>query len=253
MLLTRLGIERLWGGGPEGAWPFMHGWLIPITIWLTSGSQGYGIDRIPESGGAVVAANHLSAIDPPLIGAFSRRTLWYMMKSELHEVPLVGEALTWTGAFPIRRGESDREGLRRARELVRDGHALGIFAEGTRQRFGYPGPVQPGAAMIAIQEGVPLIPCGVDSFGWSRQNRRTCCVVFGERLPLDDLPRNSRGYREGSERLRAELLRLWRLACEATESDYPDTLSDGTPRGKWVRPWHSISTRGAIRNVAALG
>jgi 1-acyl-sn-glycerol-3-phosphate acyltransferase len=252
MLLTRLGIERLWGGGPEGAWPFMHAWVTPATIWLAPGSFGYGLDRIPESGAAVIGANHLSALDPPLIGAFSRRTIWYMMKSELHGMPLVGEALTWTGAFPIRRGESDRDGLRRARELVRDGHVLGIFAEGTRQRFGYPGPVQAGAALIAIQEGVPLIPCGLDSFGWSRRNRRACCVVFGEPLAVDDLPRNGRGYKEGSERLRLELLRLWRLACDAIAAGYPDALSDGARRGSWVKPWRMISTPGEIRNVSAL-
>src|SRR5688572_2501662 len=114
----------------------MKYWVTPATMWLAPGSYGYGAEHVPESGGAVLAANHLSAIDPPLIGAFSRRAVWYMMKSELYEVPLIGEALTWTGGFPIRRGESDRDGIRRARELVRDGHVIGIFAEGTRQRLG---------------------------------------------------------------------------------------------------------------------
>ena len=51
-------------------------------------------------GGAVLAANHLSGLDPPLVGSYSRRAIWYMMKSELLDIPVVGEALTWTGAFP---------------------------------------------------------------------------------------------------------------------------------------------------------
>ena len=51
-------------------------------------------------GGAVLAVNHLSAIDPPLVGSFSNRAIWYMMKQELLEIPVVGEALTWTGGVP---------------------------------------------------------------------------------------------------------------------------------------------------------
>jgi 1-acyl-sn-glycerol-3-phosphate acyltransferase len=252
MLLTRLGIERLWGGGPEGAYQFMSWWVKPITCRVLSESYAYGADRIPASGGAVIAANHLSAIDPPLLGSLSPRTVWYMMKAELHEVPLVGEALTWTGAFPIRRGESDREGVRRARELVRDGHVVGMFPEGTRQRFGYPGPVMPGATMIAMQEGAPLIPCGLDSFGWSLKNRRPCCVVFGEPLALDGFPRNGRGYKDASALLETELRRLWRLACEAIAAGFPEELPDGAKRTGWIRPGTGIRTDGAIRNVSAL-
>ena len=83
--------------------------------------------------------NHLAAVDPPLVGSYSTRAVWYMMKSELLEIPVVGEALTWSGAFPIRRGESDREGSSEGAGVVREGHIVGVFAEGTRQRFGYPG------------------------------------------------------------------------------------------------------------------
>lgn len=252
MLLTRLGIERLWGGGPEGAWPFMQYWVTPATRALAPGSYGYGIDRMPEMGGAVLAANHFAAIDPPLIGAFSRRAIWYMMKAELYDLPFIGEALSWTGAFPIRRGERDREGIRRARRLVEDGHVVGVFAEGTRQRLGYPGEVQPGAAMIAMQQGVPIVPCGLDSFGWSLRNRRSCCVVFGEPLALDDLPRTGRGYKEASERLREALVRLWRQAASAVAAGFPERLADGTLRSSPLPPGTIVRTEGRIRNVGAL-
>ena len=100
MLLTRLGIERLWGGGPEGSWAFMRYWVRPATMWLAPGSCGYGLDRVPAAGGAVLAATHLSAIDPPLIGSFSRRAIWYMMKLELAEIPVLGEAPDVVGRIP---------------------------------------------------------------------------------------------------------------------------------------------------------
>ena len=120
----------------------------------------YGAERVPLEGGLVVAANHFSWIDPPALGAASPRTLYFMAKVEAHRVPGLGQLMRSFGAFPVRRGESDREAVRTMRQIVRDGHALGLFVEGTRQRSGVPGPVQPGAAMVAINEDVPVSLCG---------------------------------------------------------------------------------------------
>jgi 1-acyl-sn-glycerol-3-phosphate acyltransferase len=159
VLLTRLGVPWLWGADVEKGWVFMRFNVVPITTrWLAPDSYCYGLDRLPKTGGAVFAMNHLSAIDPPLVGSFSNRAIWYMTKSELLEIPIVGEALTWAGGFPIRRGESDREGLRKARELVREGHVVGVFVEGTRQRFGYPGEVHPRRAHDRDEGGRPRDP-----------------------------------------------------------------------------------------------
>jgi 1-acyl-sn-glycerol-3-phosphate acyltransferase len=245
-LLTRLGVPWLWGADVERCWVFMRFNVVPLTTRLLApGSFAYGVCRIPQSGGAVLALNHLSAIDPPLVGSFSRRAIWYMTKSELLEIPLVGEALAWTGAFPIRRGESDREGLRRARELVRTGHVVGVFAEGTRQRFGYPAEqIHAGALAIAVKERVPVIPCGVESFRWSRRNRRSCCVVFGEPITFDQTRADGRGYKDAAEIVRLEILRLWRQAAEAVAADFPLELADGTRRESWprAREFHPVRT-----------
>src|SRR5262249_55481885 len=151
-----------------------------------------------------------------------RRTLYYMAKIELLSVPIVGELLRWTGAFAVRRGEGDRDSLRVARWAAHEGHVVGVFAEGTRQQFGYPGPMQPGAAMIAIQEGVPVVPCGIDTFGWSPRNRRTCCVVWGEPVELD-LPRNGKGYKEGTALLGDLITNLWRTAAQVAADGFPET------------------------------
>jgi 1-acyl-sn-glycerol-3-phosphate acyltransferase len=234
--LTRLGVPWLWGADVEKGWVFMRFNVVPLTTrWLAPGSYSYGLERLPKRGGAVVAINHLSAIDPPLVGSFSHRAIFYMAKHEILQIPVVGEALTWTGGFPVRRGNSDREGLRTARELVREGHVIGVFAEGTRQRFGYPGAVHTGAALIAMKEHVPLIPVGVETFGWSRTNRRACAVVWGEPMSFSGISRNGRGYKEASELMRLEILRLWRQAAEAVTMGFPDALEDGTPRCSWPR------------------
>ena len=235
-LLTRMGVPWLWGADVERGWVFMRFNVVPITMRLLApGSWCYGLERLPERGGAVLAANHLSAIDPPLIGSLSNRTIFYMMKAELLGIPVVGEALTWTGAFPVRRGNGDRDALRKARELARAGHVVGVFVEGTRQRFGYPGPIHSGAVAIAIRERVPIIPAGVESFGWTRRNRRACCVVWGEPMTFEDTAASGRSYREASKRLEEELLRLWRQAAEAVAAGFPPELPDGARRSSWPR------------------
>jgi 1-acyl-sn-glycerol-3-phosphate acyltransferase len=138
--------------------------------------------------------------------------------------------LTWTGAFPVRRGEGDRESLRQAREIAREGHMVGVFVEGTRQRFGHPGDVLPGATMIALQEGVPIIPCGIYSFGWTRHNRMPCALVWGDPINLGGLPRAGRGYRQAAAILGEEIVRLWRQAGEAIAAGFPEELADGARR-----------------------
>jgi 1-acyl-sn-glycerol-3-phosphate acyltransferase len=253
VLLTRLGVPWLWGADVEKGWVFMRFNVVPITTtWLAPGSYCYGLDRLPQTGGAVFALNHLSAIDPPLVGSFSNRAIWYMTKSELLEIPVVGEALTWAGGFPVRRGESDRDGLRKARELVREGHVVGVFVEGTRQRFGYPGEVHSGALTIAMKEDVPVIPCGLESFGWTRTNRRPCCVVWGEPMRFDGIACNGQGYKQAAEILRLELLRLWRQAAGAVAAGFPPKLHDGTLR--YTRPrarqFHRAHTRRRVSGLA---
>ena len=204
--------------------------IVPrVAVWLAP-AAGYGVERVPVAGGGVVAANHFSGIDHPLIGAFCPRTIYFLAKAELMRVPVVGPALSALGVFGVRRGEGDRDALRHARELAREGNLVGVHLEGTRQRFGHPGPMLPGGLMIALQEGVPMIPCGVDTFGWSPTNRRKCAVVWGDPMELDGLSRNRRGYAEAAEIVGAEIVRLWRLAAEASAAGLPPELSDGAKR-----------------------
>jgi 1-acyl-sn-glycerol-3-phosphate acyltransferase len=253
-LFTRLGVPWLWGADVEKGWVFMRFNIVPITTRLLApGSFAYGVCRLPRTGGAVLAVNHLSGIDPPLVGSFSNRAIWYMTKSELLDIPVIGEALTWTGAFPIRRGESDREGLRKARELVSAGHIVGIFVEGTRQRSGYPAEeIHAGALTIAIKERVPVIPCGIESFGWSFRNRRACCVVYGQPMSFEGIEATGRGYKRAATILRAEIVRLWRQAAEAVAAGFPLELSDGTRRETWprARQFHRARTPRRVSGLA---
>jgi 1-acyl-sn-glycerol-3-phosphate acyltransferase len=204
--------------------------VAPRMTLLLAPAAAYGVERVPAEGGAVVAANHFSGIDHPLIGSFSPRPLRFLAKAELLEIAGLGPLLRWLGVFGVRRGEGDRDALRRARELVRDGELVGVHLEGTRQPFGHPGPMLPGGLMIAMQEGAPVIPCGIDTFGWSPRNRRLCAVVWGEPMRLDELPRNRKGYADAAERVGTEIVRLWRLAVQAAAAGLPEELPDGSRR-----------------------
>jgi 1-acyl-sn-glycerol-3-phosphate acyltransferase len=187
----------------------------------------YGAERVPLEGGLVVGANHFSWIDPPALGHSCPRTLYFMAKVEAHRVPGLGQLMRSFGAFSVRRGESDREAVRTMRQIVRDGHALGLFVEGTRQRSGEPGPVQPGAAMVAINEEVPVICAAIrGSHEWRLGTFRPVSLAWGMPMTFDGLPRGGKGYKEASAEIEREIRRLWEWLGEVHALDRP---RDATP------------------------
>jgi 1-acyl-sn-glycerol-3-phosphate acyltransferase len=171
------------------------GW--PARVFARA--KAYGVDNVPAVGGLVYAINHLHWIDIPLVGALSPRNVYFVAKAEAANHAALGWYLRLHGALPIRRGESDRDAVRRMREEARRGHVIGLFVEGTRQRSGRPGAAQPGAAMVALQEDVPVIPVAVyGTQHWRIGNFAPCSVAFGEPLVFDGLPKGGRGYREAT-------------------------------------------------------
>jgi 1-acyl-sn-glycerol-3-phosphate acyltransferase len=177
---------------------------------LATRFRSYGRERVPRQGGVVIAFNHFHWIDIPAVGWSSPRTLYFLAKAEAHAVPLLGAYIRLFGSFSVRRGESDREAVRRMREVVRGGEALGIFAEGTRQKSGVPGKVQPGAAMVALQEDVPVVCAAIHgSQYWKPGNFAPVSVAYGEPMRFEGLPPGAKGYREASAQIEAELHKLW--------------------------------------------
>ena len=169
----------------------------------------YGAERVPEQGGVVLAINHFSWIDIPCVAWATPRPLYFLAKVEAHRVPGLGEFIRAFGTISVRRGESDRDAVRRMREVVHEGEALGVFVEGTRQKNGVPGHVQPGAAMVALQEGVPVV-CGAihGSQRW-KFNFAPVSLVWSEPMTFDHVPAGGKGYREASLEIERELRRLW--------------------------------------------
>ena len=184
--------------------------------------RSYGTDRVPRTGGVVLAFNHFSWIDIPCVGYVAGRHLTFLAKVEAHGVPGLGQLIRGFGTLSVRRGESDRDAVRRKREVVRDGGALGVFVEGTRQRSGVPGHVQPGAAMVALQEDVPVICAAIHgSQDWRLGNFAPVSIAWGEPMRFEGLPRGAKGYREASAQIEAELYRLWSWLRDLHEAGRP--------------------------------
>lgn len=177
-----------------------------LPVRLLYRLRARGRENVPRRGGAVLASNHVSNFDPWPLGLplFPRRYLRFMAKSELYWWPL-----TWVlkggGAFPVRRGERDLEAIETAVRLCREGELVVMFPEGTRRRKGlrkkWEARPHTGAARIAIEAGVPLIPAAVK--GTDRLARLgPLRVVYGEAMAPGDDPS------ETTERLMAEIQRL---------------------------------------------
>jgi 1-acyl-sn-glycerol-3-phosphate acyltransferase len=206
------------------AWRTSRLYLQPLTK-LTTRARAYGLERMPRTGGCVLAVNHLHWIDIAIVGALSPRNINYVAKFEVGRFPLVSRFLLWHGVILVRRGESDREAVRMMREYAAAGRAIGLFVEGTRQRSGRPGTAQPGAAMVAIQEDVPVVPMAV--YGtqfWKVGNFATCSLAVGEPVRFEGLPKGGRGYKEATAEIERRIHALYDWLA--------DLHARGRPRGE---------------------
>jgi len=189
-------------------------------------SRAYGLDRVPRRGGLVYGINHMHWIDVPLVGGHSPRNVDFVAKVEAVNVPGLGKFIEWHGTISVRRGESDREAVRRMLESARAGRVVGLFVEGTRIKTGRPGAAQPGAAMVAIQAGVPVQPIAI--YGtqfWKVGNFAPCSLAFGEPVRFDDLPKNGRGYKQATVEIERRINVLFDWLAEVHERGRPKGLT----------------------------
>jgi 1-acyl-sn-glycerol-3-phosphate acyltransferase len=183
-----------------------------------------GTEHVPPSGGTLIVSNHLSNRDPVLVGAAALpRPVHFMAKAELFRVPILGGVIRRLGAFPVRRGEADREAIRTARELLDAGEAVVMFPEGTRSRDGRLRPAFPGAGSLALQPGITVVPAAV----WGSQRRfGPIRVVFGPPVDLSGVEGRSRSERahEATRRVMQAIADLVPLA-----GGPPQKVAEGEP------------------------
>jgi len=159
--------------------------------------RALGTENLPGDGGYVLAAGHVSNLDPWALGLalWPRRFLRFMAKSELFWFPL-GPLVAAAGAFKVHRGRADREAIQTAVELARAGNVIAMFPEGTRRRKGlrkkWQAQAHTAAARIAYEAGVPLVPAGIKGTNDLRR-LGPLRVRYGEPVEVtDDLDETTR-------------------------------------------------------------
>jgi len=120
-----------------------------------------GTEKFPEEGGILLCSNHIHALDPPVVGMTSPRTVHFMAKEELFKVPVLGKLLPQVNAFPVKRGMSDREALRSALRILKNGDVVGLFPEGTRSTDGVLKKGLSGAGFFALRGNADVMPCAI--------------------------------------------------------------------------------------------
>ncbi|QAY66182.1 lysophospholipid acyltransferase family protein [Paenibacillus protaetiae] len=136
-----------------------------------------GVEHIPLRGPIIVASNHVSNFDPPTVGIPIKRKLHFMAKVELFKVPLFGPLIRRLGAFPVNRGGVSKDAIKAAIALLKEGKALAMFPEGSRNSGGSG---KKGLALIAHRSGALIVPAAIIG---NYKLFRTLKVVYGE--PID--------------------------------------------------------------------
>ena len=145
-----------------------------------------GLENIPEGGGYILACNHPSYFDPPIIAQKIPVQVRYLAKSELLRVPILGFFIRRLGIIPVRRGESDNSAIDAAVEVVREGGVLGVFPEGTRNKGGPTLRPRSGIAVIAGQTGADVLPMSI-TYGKGVRFRGPVTVRYGPLIPNNEI------------------------------------------------------------------
>lgn len=120
------------------------------------------VKRVPRSGGLLILSNHQADLDPIAVQIACPRTVYFMAKSELFEMKVLGKVIRWFKAFPVKRGEPDRSAIKHAVNLLKAGETVCVFPEGELSESGELLPLKPGVALIVRMANVPVICCRID-------------------------------------------------------------------------------------------
>ena len=135
-------------------------WVSVLLLLITS-RDVRGRENVPRNGGLIVASNHLSNGDPPILTVAMPRQIAWLTKAEWFKTPIIGPLFRLAGMIPVRRFEADLQALRRAQHLLRDGGVLAMFPEGTRGGDKGLRAGEPGTALIALRTGTPIVPIAI--------------------------------------------------------------------------------------------
>ena len=169
-----------------------------------------GWEHVPKKGAYILASNHISNLDPPILGISTPRRLHFMAKIELFKHPLVGWWLKKLWAFPVKRGEADFGALKEALKCLKKGQPVLVFPEGTRRMDNTPMKPQPGSGFLAMKSAVPVVPVYIHGSdramppGSKGFKRSHITVTYGKPFLLKESP----SYESASQKILEEIYKL---------------------------------------------
>jgi 1-acyl-sn-glycerol-3-phosphate acyltransferase len=164
-----------------------------------------GREHFPTDGGVLLCSNHIDNLDPPVVGINAPRPVHFMAKEELFKVPALGKILPHLNAFPVKRGMSDREALRKGLGTLKEGKVLGLFPEGTRSKTGQLGKGLAGAGFFALRSQAHVVPCAI--IGPYKPFSKLK-VVYGKPIEMKELRERKASAEETTEFIMAEISKL---------------------------------------------
>ena len=170
-----------------------------------------GKKNLPKKGPFIVCSNHLSNYDPVFLALTQKRQIYYMAKSELFKNKFLSWLIRTLGAFPVERGAGDGKAINEAENVVNDGRLLGIFIEGTRSKTGEFLRPKSGAAIIAHQMNVPVIPVCITPKDKKVKIFHKVTISWGKPMSVEELGLKNGGgeeYRKASRMIMDEIKKL---------------------------------------------
>ena len=179
--------------------------LVNLALKPVYRIEVIGKENIPSEGGVLLCANHINNMDPLAVGITSVRPVHFMAKDELFSVPVIGTIVRNVNAFPVKRGMSDREALRKGLAVLKEGHVLGLFPEGTRSKTGEIGKGLAGAGFFALRSDAHIVPCAIigpyKAFGKLK-------VVYGKPIEMESVRENKMNAEQTTDIIMNEIQKL---------------------------------------------
>jgi len=164
-----------------------------------------GVEHFPKDEGVLLCANHIHNFDPPVVGITAPRPVVFMAKEEIFRVPILKTIVKKLNAFPVKRGMSDREALRKGIAVLKEGKVLGIFPEGTRSKTGELMKGMAGVGFFALRTDAAVVPCAIIG---PYKIFRKLKVVYGKPIDLAKLKEEKKNAEEVTEVIMSHIQEL---------------------------------------------
>lgn len=188
--------------------------ILNVLFSILFRTKVTGRENVPLEGGMIMAANHLSNWDPPVVGTYMPRPVAYMAKEELFSPAIAGAIIRSLYAFPVKRGAADRGAIKTALGILKQGLCLGVFPEGTRSKDGKTHKAESGVALLAAMSKAPVVPTAIIGTNKIFQNGSLLPqlkIIFGEPIYFEGKHNDKEALAEFSQKIMEKIDNLIKI------------------------------------------